>query len=313
MGIESISRDWGVSPSIVRITTTDNLSTITAAGYITTQNQNINDVNHGDFEWADGDLVAIDYNGGEDYFTRDAVNNTFILNMIPPASLPLTNAHIFVGNALNVATDVAMTGDVAISNAGLTTIQNHAVTAAKMANATITTTQISATAGIVGTQLAAGTVTGTQIASNTVGDAEIAQNMLQYISVPMTAAEWNGMYAAPFLMFLAGGAHTLITINQVAIEVIYGSAQFTAGGVVALQYDSTANGAGVPASDTIAAATVTGWAANTIIGVTGAISNGASAAIVNKGIYISNQTAAFATGDSTFLLHIWYSISSTTL
>lgn len=34
----------------------------------------------------------------------------------------LTNAHIFVGNASNVATDVAMSGDVTISNAGVTTL-----------------------------------------------------------------------------------------------------------------------------------------------------------------------------------------------
>lgn len=35
----------------------------------------------------------------------------------------LTSGHILVGNAGNVATDVAMSGDVAISNAGVTTIQ----------------------------------------------------------------------------------------------------------------------------------------------------------------------------------------------
>ena len=44
----------------------------------------------------------------------------------------LTSGNIFVGNASNVATDVSMTGDVAIDNTGTTTIQNAAVTYSKI-------------------------------------------------------------------------------------------------------------------------------------------------------------------------------------
>ena len=43
-------------------------------------------------------------------------------------SSTLTSAHILVGNASNVATDVAMTGDVAITNAGVTSISAATVT-----------------------------------------------------------------------------------------------------------------------------------------------------------------------------------------
>lgn len=39
---------------------------------------------------------------------------------LPYASSTLTDAHIFVGNAGNVATDVAVTGDISITNAGVT-------------------------------------------------------------------------------------------------------------------------------------------------------------------------------------------------
>lgn len=49
---------------------------------------------------------------------------------------PLTDGHIFVGNSSNVATDVAMSGDVHITDTGATTIQPQAVTLAKIANAT---------------------------------------------------------------------------------------------------------------------------------------------------------------------------------
>jgi hypothetical protein len=47
---------------------------------------------------------------------------------------PLTDSHIFVGDANNLPQDVPMTGDVSIENTGKTTIANGAVTLSKMAN-----------------------------------------------------------------------------------------------------------------------------------------------------------------------------------
>lgn len=49
----------------------------------------------------------------------------------------LTNAHIYVGNASNIATDVPVSGDLTLINTGAFTIANLAVTNAKIANATI--------------------------------------------------------------------------------------------------------------------------------------------------------------------------------
>ena len=78
MAITAISRDWGVDPSIVRVTTTDSFSTITTNGYLITQIDIINQLNNGAFEWLSGDLVAIDYLSGQGFFTRDAVNEKFV-------------------------------------------------------------------------------------------------------------------------------------------------------------------------------------------------------------------------------------------
>lgn len=55
------------------------------------------------------------------------------LPAISPSSVSLTNNHVLVGNASNVATDVAMSGDVAIVASGATTIQNNVVSNAKLA------------------------------------------------------------------------------------------------------------------------------------------------------------------------------------
>lgn len=53
-------------------------------------------------------------------------------------STALTNTHILVGNVSNVATDVAMSGDVGIANTGATTIQANAVTTGKIINSAVT-------------------------------------------------------------------------------------------------------------------------------------------------------------------------------
>ena len=124
MAITSISRDWGSEPSIVRVTATNTLAEITTTDYLLAQADNIEALNNGEFEWLEGDLVAINYSNGEGFFTRDAVNNTFDALPASPGSLSdtLQDGDIFVGSAANVATGVTPTGDVTISNAGVTTI-----------------------------------------------------------------------------------------------------------------------------------------------------------------------------------------------
>lgn len=59
----------------------------------------------------------------------------------------LTNAHIFVGNASNVATDVAVTGDIGITNAGVTSISSGVIVDA----------DVNASAAIARTKVASGT------------------------------------------------------------------------------------------------------------------------------------------------------------
>lgn len=123
MAITAISRDWGPDPAIVRVVTTDNLAAITANGYLTAQADQIDLVNNGAFEWVDTDYVLIAYGDGEGFFTRDATNQTFVAASSGSGlSDTLANGDIFVGNASNIATGVPVTGDVTISNTGVTTI-----------------------------------------------------------------------------------------------------------------------------------------------------------------------------------------------
>jgi hypothetical protein len=69
MSITSITRDWGIVPSIVRIVSSDTLAVVGAAGYITAQQANIENVNNGAFEWATSDSVLVYASNGSAFFT----------------------------------------------------------------------------------------------------------------------------------------------------------------------------------------------------------------------------------------------------
>ncbi|MBK7883525.1 MAG: hypothetical protein IPJ81_06800 [Chitinophagaceae bacterium] len=68
------------------------------------------------------------------------------------ASSSLTDSHIFVGNGSNIATDVAMSGDVTINNTGVT-----AISAGVIVNA-----DVNASAAIDATKIADGSVSNTE-------------------------------------------------------------------------------------------------------------------------------------------------------
>ena len=52
---------------------------------------------------------------------------------VTPAKIPLTSAHLLVGNGSNVSADTAITGDVTISNAGVTAIGANKVLSTMLA------------------------------------------------------------------------------------------------------------------------------------------------------------------------------------
>jgi hypothetical protein len=126
MAITSIARNFDGDPNIVTIVSNDTLATITTTGYLTgaTILQNIKDLQNGEFQWTPTDLCLIYYSPAQiGFFTRDATNNDFIA-ISPSGGLAntLSSAQIFVGNGSNIATGVAMSGDIAITNAGVTSI-----------------------------------------------------------------------------------------------------------------------------------------------------------------------------------------------
>ncbi|MBX4189681.1 hypothetical protein KW791_00065 [Candidatus Parcubacteria bacterium] len=139
-------------------------------------------------------------------------------------------------------------------------------------------------------------------------------NVLLYASVAVSAAEFNGAYAAPKLLIAAPGANKMIIVDRMEMVMTFVSAAYANGGVVFAQYDSTANGAGVKATNTEAAADFFAVASavfafigtsNSTVGVL------PFTTCANKGLYLSNATGAFTTGDSTWIVKIHYRIIAT--
>ena len=68
---------------------------------------------------------------------QDAATKNYVDNAAS-ANTTLPDGTIFVGNATNQATSVALSGDVTLTNTGAATIANNAITTAKIANTNVT-------------------------------------------------------------------------------------------------------------------------------------------------------------------------------
>lgn len=185
---------------------------------------------------------------------------------------------------------------------GTANIQNNAVTFAKIQEVATVTLLGNPTGGT--TEVSEVTL-GAGLGFNST-TLRVLPSSIVYKTGTISAAAWNGMYVTPVQLVAAAGAATLLEVADFALEVNYGAAQFASGGAVAIQYDSTTLGAGAPASATIAAATINGIAADSVVGASGSLAVATAAVTVNKGLYLSNATGAFTTGDSTFVYHLWY-------
>jgi len=145
----------------------------------------------------------------------------------------------------------------------------------------------------------------TSIQANKVLSSMVSPLLLKYAAVTMSSAQFAGAYATPHLLVAAPGANQLLSLVSCQVLMTYVTTQYANGGVSHVQYDSTANGAGIIASSTQAAAD---WndAVSTANQYNAGIVKQPFSTCVNKGLYFSNVTGAFDTGNSTFVAHVWY-------
>ena len=132
--------------------------------------------------------------------------------------------------------------------------------------------------------------------------ADTDPSLIQKAVMTLTAAQIMAMYAAPVSILPAPAAGQVLVIDQFIVQMKPGATPFTGGGAVSFQYHGTAI---VPHSANVPAATVTSAAAseNVVPPPTGVIQPP-----VATGIDITNATAAFAAGNGTMIVTVFYSI-----
>jgi hypothetical protein len=129
----------------------------------------------------------------------------------------------------------------------------------------------------------------------------------QTVEVALSDTNIKAMYATPVLV-VPSASNKAIVVDSVEFIMTRTATAYTGGGVVSVQYNSTANGAGTSVqASTIAATVVTGAAGTTYSTRPPAtLSDVATASIRGIGLYISNATAAFATGTGTAVVRVTY-------
>lgn len=125
--------------------------------------------------------------------------------------------------------------------------------------------------------------------------------------VALTAAQINGMYAAPQSLLPAPAANQAILVSQIHVELDLTATQFAAGGVVHFYY----HGQTVELmAQTLAAATLIGSASPSQVLMLLEPVQTAGGSIVKPalGLDITNATQAFTTGTGAAVVTIWYDL-----
>lgn len=133
----------GSAPKFIYILTNDTIAEVTAAGYL-------NGLVAQNIPLSESDMALVATKTSPSATSTqvslfDVSKSGANWSLTPNASqLTLANGQLFVGNASGIATGVTMSGDATISNTGVLTIANNAVTTAKILNSNVTLAKLAA-------------------------------------------------------------------------------------------------------------------------------------------------------------------------
>lgn len=276
-GLTELNSFWGY------ISLTDNTATISVSGYFDKMVEKLHI----------GDRLLINATDGANEFAIVSLNPVVIQknpNAVPDGTIvnsmisasaaisfsklePLLTGNIIVGSALNVPTQVTPSGDVNLNYLGVFSIP-----------------------------------------ANSIGASKLALNALQYGSITISSSQFQNMYTTPVQVLASPGVGFVNVFQQFLLLMNYGTTTYTGGGNINLQYGNASFGAGpgvatpiVPTSSNVLSTQ------STIVNSSGATATATIlASAANTAVYISNQTGAFTTGNSTFKLYFWYRIVPST-
>jgi hypothetical protein len=138
-----------------------------------------------------------------------------------------------------------------------------------------------------------------------VGSSALNPLVQQVKQVSLTAAQLIAMYTTPVNILPAPGAGKVLIIDAIAFQFKHGATQFTGGGAVTFVFHGTAV---TPHTGNVAASVIQAAADDVLY-----LGPNVSAAVdlqsaINLGLDIKNATAAFAAGNGTAIVTVWYSV-----
>ncbi len=141
----------------------------------------------------------------------------------------LTSAQIIVGNASNVAAAVAMSGTVAITNAGVTSVplvSGHIL--------------VGSAGGVAADVAMSGDVTITNAGVTAIGAGKIAVSQLSSAvmaeaTVTITQAQMLAL-STPVTLVAAQGSGTVIVVDEIECRHTYSTAAYATGSDVSIEY-----------------------------------------------------------------------------
>ncbi len=138
-----------------------------------------------------------------------------------------------------------------------------------------------------------------------IGSANIDPSLQQKKTVTLSAANILAMHGAPVSVLPSPGAGKLIVVDAILWQFKNGSTQFTGGGAVSFVYHGTSV---TPHTGTVAGATEDAAAPD--VQYLGPNTSGAIdlETAVGLGLDVTNATAAFAAGNGSAIVTVWYSI-----
>lgn len=181
----------------------------------------------------------------------------------------LDDGKILVGSGANVATKVAVSGDLTLLNTGAFTIANSAVTTAKINNGAVTVAKHDATV--------VAEATGT-----------------------LSRANLLAMNGTPVELIAAPGAGKLIIVDEIEFFHDYDTAAYTGGGVVVIEHGDGTDIVQAAASVVTGASDKNYLIKPSVYALDGSTGTGVGldfTASVNQNVRITNATAAFANGN----------------
>jgi hypothetical protein len=129
-----------------------------------------------------------------------------------------------------------------------------------------------------------------------------------FIRIELSSANIIGMFGAPIQVLPAPGVGFAYLVDVYTFNLIAGGTAYTGGGTVSLQYGIT-GGLAAPLASGLQATVVRSAASSLSYGSGNAGNAGNVITNYNNGVVsISNQAAAFATGNGTAILTVYYSI-----